>query len=219
MRILYAEDDDDLGYALGLMLEKLGYKADHAREGREADLMLRTQSYDLLILDWGLPYLDGIEVLRRLRARAQTLPVILLTAKDEVEDRVRGLDAGADDYLAKPFAMSELAARVRALLRRGNAGSALLQHAHLCLDTAARTAQLAGQPLALTAREFVLLERLLLQVGKVVSKRELVDRFSDWDHELGDNAIEVAIFRLRRKLQGAGIVITTVRSLGYRMEA
>ncbi len=218
MRVLYAEDDDDLAFALGLMLDKLGYKADHARDGVSADQLLQVQNYDLLILDLGLPRLDGLEVLRRLRARGQQLAVLVLTARDGVEARVCGLDAGADDYLVKPFAMLELGARLRALLRRGTGGSAVLQHGSLHLDTAARSVHVAGEELALTRRELALLELLLQRVGKVVGKRELVERFSDWDNALGDNAIEVAIFRLRRKLQAAGIVISTVRSQGYRME-
>ncbi len=218
MRVLYAEDDDDLAFALGLMLDKLGYKADLARDGVTADQFLQVQNYDLLILDLGLPRLDGLEVLRRLRARGQQLAVLVLTARDGVEARVRGLDAGADDYLVKPFAMLELGARLRALLRRGTAGSVILQHGALSLDTAARRVLVGAEELALTRRELALLELLLQRVGKVVSKRELVERFSDWDNALGDNAIEVAIFRLRRKLQAAGIVISTVRSQGYRME-
>ncbi len=218
MRVLYAEDDDDLAFALGLMLDKLGYKADLARDGVMADQFLQVQNYDLLILDLGLPRLDGLEVLRRLRARGQQLAVLVLTARDGVEARVRGLDAGADDYLVKPFAMLELGARLRALLRRGTAGSVILQHGALSLDTAARRVLVGAEELALTRRELALLELLLQRVGKVVSKRELVERFSDWDNALGDNAIEVAIFRLRRKLQAAGIVISTVRSQGYRME-
>ncbi len=218
MRVLYAEDDDDLAFALGLMLDKLGYKADLARDGVTGDQFLQVQNYDLLILDLGLPRLDGLEVLRRLRARGQQLAVLVLTARDGVEARVRGLDAGADDYLVKPFAMLELGARLRALLRRGTAGSVILQHGALSLDTAARRVLVGAEELALTRRELALLELLLQRVGKVVSKRELVERFSDWDNALGDNAIEVAIFRLRRKLQAAGIVISTVRSQGYRME-
>lgn len=218
MRILLVEDDDDLAFGLKLALEKLGYKVDPAVDGVAADHMLLTQTFDLVILDVGLPRMDGLTVLRRLRHRRVAVPVLLLTARDGLVDRVAGLDAGADDYLVKPFALEELAARVRALLRRGTGASSLLVNGSLTVDTAARTACIGETPLTLTPREFVLLELFMQKLGKVLSKQDLIQRFSDWDNEIGENAVEVSVFRLRKKLSPYHIHISTIRAAGYRME-
>lgn len=218
MRILLVEDDEDLGFALQRALEKLHYVVDHVGDGAAADHMLLTQPYDLVVLDIGLPRLSGLDVLRRLRQRRNAVAVLALTARDSVEDRVAGLDAGADDYLVKPFAMTELLARVRALLRRGTGNSSVLSCGRLRVDTAARSASIDNNPLPLTPREFALTEILVRHAGKLVPKADLVQRFSDWDNEIGSNAIEVSIFRLRRKLTPCGVGIRTVRGIGYVME-
>lgn len=219
MRILFAEDDEDLGFGIRLALEKLNYRIDHVRDGMAAEHLLLVQPYDLVILDIGLPKMSGLEVLRRLRQQKSGVAVIVLTARDSIEDKVAGLDAGADDYLVKPFAMDELAARVRALLRRGSGASSVLSHGQLRVDTATRAATVADQPLKLAPREFILLELFVQHVGKLLQKNDLVQRFSDWDNELGSNAIEVSVFRLRKKLEPYGIEIKTIRGAGYLLEA
>lgn len=219
MRILLAEEDAVLADGLTRCLRQSGYALDCARSGSEADAALVAGEYDLVILDLGLPKLNGLEVLRRLCTRGSKVPVLILTALDAVSDRVRGLDLGADDYLAKPFALTELEARVRALTRRGLAGaSSLLRHGDLILDQVGRVAELAGKPLDLSAREMGLLEILLQRAGRMVSKEQLVDHMCEWGEEVSNNAIEVYIHRLRRKLDGGGVRIVTVRGLGYTLD-
>jgi two-component system OmpR family response regulator len=181
--------------------------------------VLLAQNYDLVILDLGLPKLDGFEVLRRLRHRGSKVPVLVLTARDGLDDRVRGLDLGADDYLTKPFDLPELEARVRALIRRGQSGGAsVLTHGALQLDTAGRRATLNGASLDLSARELGVLEVLMHRSGRVVNKEQLAEQLYGWDEEVGANAIEVYVHRLRRKLEPAGVVIRTIRGLGYLLE-
>lgn len=219
MRVLLAEDDTVLADGLCRSLRKGGYAVDWACSGSDADSALVAQSYDLLILDLGLPKISGMEVLRRLRARQSALPVLILTAADSVEQRVRGLDLGADDFMAKPFALSELEARVRALVRRSmGVGSTLLRVGPLVYDQVGRTASLGGQSLDLSAREIGLLEVLLQRIGRLVSKEQIVDHLCEWGDEVSHNAIEVYMHRLRRKLEGGGIRIATVRGLGYCLE-
>jgi two-component system OmpR family response regulator len=219
MRVLLAEDDSVLADGLCRSLRKAGYAVDWVSTGSEADAALAAQPYDLLILDLGLPKLPGLDVLRRLRGRESCLPVLILTAADSVEQRVRGLDLGADDFMAKPFALSELEARVRALVRRANgAGSNLVRLGDLVFDQSGRTATLHGQSLELSARETGLLEVLLSRVGRLVSKEQIVDHLCEWGDEVSHNAIEVYMHRLRKKLEGAGIRIATVRGLGYCLE-
>jgi two-component system OmpR family response regulator len=192
---------------------------DWVKNGAEADSALAANQFDLLILDLGLPKKSGLDVLRRLRASDSRLPVLILTALDGVSDRVRGLDAGADDYLAKPFDLAELEARVRALTRRGMAGSpTLLQHGALKYDQVGRTASLNGQPLELSAREVSLLEVFLQRAGRLVSKDQLVSHLCEWGEEVSPNAIEVYVHRLRKKLEPGGVRIVTVRGLGYSLE-
>jgi two-component system OmpR family response regulator len=192
---------------------------DRAADGGEADHVLTAQNYDLVILDIGLPKLDGYEVLRRLRRRGSKTPVLFLTARDGLDDRVRGLDLGGDDYLAKPFDLPELEARVRALIRRGQSGGgSLLVHGALTLDTAGRRAMLNGERLELSARELGVLEVLMLRSGRVVNKDQLAQQLYGWDEEVGANAIEVYVHRLRRKLEPAGVAIRTIRGLGYLLE-
>jgi two-component system OmpR family response regulator len=219
MRILIAEDDPVLADGLTRSLHQADYAVDCVGTGDQADHVLLAQNYDLVILDLGLPKLDGFEVLRRLRHRGSKVPVLVLTARDGLDERVRGLDLGADDYLTKPFDLPELEARVRALIRRGQSGGgSMLTHGTLQLDTAGRRATLNGAPLDLSARELGVLEVLMLRSGRVVNKEQLAEQLYGWDEEVGANAIEVYVHRLRRKLEPAGVVIRTIRGLGYLLE-
>ncbi|MCA3222741.1 MAG: response regulator transcription factor [Burkholderiales bacterium] len=219
MHILIAEDDPVLADGLSRSLRAAGYAVDIVTEGEQTDSALLAQSFDLLILDLGLPRLSGLEVLRRLRARGAKMPVLILTAADSVDSRVRGLDLGADDYMAKPFALSELEARVRALTRRAlGANQSVIRHGPLALDLAGRVASLNEQPLDLSARELGLLGILLQRAGRVVSKEQLVDHLCEWGEEVSNNAIEVYVHRLRKKLEAGDIRIATIRGLGYCLE-
>ncbi|MFT3735659.1 MAG: response regulator transcription factor [Rhodocyclaceae bacterium] len=218
MRILIAEDDELIADALSRALKRAGYAVDHAATGSEADAALASQTYDLLVLDLGLPRMSGLEVLQRLRARKLTCPVLILTARDAVQDRVSGLDAGADDYLTKPFALPELEARVRALTRRGTGQSRVVTFGALQYDQADRSVTVEGHALDLSAREAGVLEVLLLRAGRLVSKDHLVDHLCGWGEEVSLNAIEVYVHRLRKKLEHSGLKIATVRGLGYCLE-
>jgi two-component system, OmpR family, response regulator len=219
MRILVAEDDAILADGVTRSLRQSGYAVDWVKNGAEADSALDTHNFDLLILDIGLPKVSGLDVLKRLRARDSRVPVLILTALDGVNDRVRGLDAGADDYLAKPFDLSELEARVRALVRRGMAGGpTLLRHGPLSYDQVGRVARLGGEALDLSAREVSLLEIFLQRAGRLVSKDQLVSHLCEWGEEVSANAIEVYVHRLRKKLEPGGVRIVTVRGLGYSLE-
>jgi two-component system, OmpR family, response regulator len=219
MRILVAEDDAILADGVTRSLRQSGYAVDWVKNGAEADSALDTHNFDLLILDIGLPKVSGLDVLKRLRARDSRVPVLILTALDGVNDRVRGLDAGADDYLAKPFDLSELEARVRALVRRGMAGGpTLLRHGPLSYDQVGRVARLGGDALDLSAREVSLLEIFLQRAGRLVSKDQLVSHLCEWGEEVSANAIEVYVHRLRKKLEPGGVRIVTVRGLGYSLE-
>jgi two-component system OmpR family response regulator len=219
MRILIAEDDQVLADGLLRSLRASGAAVDHVASGSEAEAALLTSEFDLLILDLGLPRLHGLEVLRKLRARGSSLPVLILTAADAVEERVKGLDLGADDYMAKPFALSELEARVRALTRRGMAGSpTLVHHGALRYDQIGRVASVNGAPLDLSARELSLLEVFLQRAGRLVSKDQLVSHLCEWGEEVSPNAIEVYVHRLRKKLEPGGVRILTVRGIGYSLE-
>lgn len=219
MRILLVEDDVMLAEAITRALTQSAHAVDSARTGQEADRALATSQYDLVLLDVGLPQIDGFEVLRRLRARRSTVPVLMLTVNDAQEDLVTGLDLGADDYLTKPFRLSELEARVRALIRRShsNASSDLI-HGRLRLDMAGRRLYLDDQPMELSLRELAVIELLLLREGKVVTKQQIVDHLYGWEDVSSSNAVEVFIHRLRKKLDDSGVVITTVRGMGYLIE-
>jgi two-component system OmpR family response regulator len=220
MRILIAEDDSILANGLTHALRASGYAVDHVGDGAGADAALAAQSFDLLILDLGLPKMPGLEVLRRLRARHGRVPVLILTAQDGIEDRVKGLDLGADDYLTKPFELVELEARVRALVRRAsNGGQPLVECGGLVYDPQARAASAGGERLDLTARELRLLEIFATRAGRLVNKTQIVDHLCEWGEEVSENAVEVYVHRLRKKLEPARVRITTVRGLGYCLEA
>ena len=219
MRILIVEDDPSLASGLSRILEAEGYAVDVTSRGEDAVQAARQERFDMVILDVGLPGMDGFEVLRRLRNAEYRAPVLVLTARDTVNDRVHGLDLGADDYMAKPFAMPELTARVRALIRRSQAQiGPKIVHGPLTLDTVARRAYLQNEPLDLAAREWAVLEVLLGKVEKIVSKESIIQAVAGWDEELSPNAIEVYISRLRSKLERAGVKIRTVRGFGYMLE-
>jgi two-component system, OmpR family, response regulator len=220
MRILIAEDDQVLADGLLRTLRSSGAAVDHVTDGAQAESALLTHTeIDLLILDLGLPKMHGLEVLKRLRSRGSTLPVLILTAADSVDERVKGLDLGADDYMAKPFSLQELEARVRALTRRSVGGaSTLIKHGPLQYDQAGRVATIDGKMVDLSARELGLLEVLLVRSGRLVSKDQLVERLCEWGEEVSNNAIEVYIHRLRKKIEKGPIRIATVRGLGYCLE-
>jgi two-component system OmpR family response regulator len=219
MRILLVEDDGTLGSAVSRSLEKSGYAVDWAKDGQDADLALHGQVYEAIVLDLGLPRIDGFEVLRRLRARKNNVPVIILTARDALEDRVKGLDLGADDYLTKPFKLPELEARLRAQIRRSHTvTTSVVQFGPLSLDTKDRLVTANGEALALSPRELSVLETLLLRNGRVVSKESLVENLCNWNEDVGNNAIEVYVHRLRKKLEPYSINIRTVRGLGYLLD-
>ena len=214
MRLLLIEDDPMIGAGMQQALRGEGYTVDWVRDGVAAELAVADNPYELLLLDLGLPRRDGIALLQRLRADGNTLPVLVITARDAVADRVRGLDAGADDYLVKPFDLDELGARVRALLRRQRGAAApTITLGPLQVDPAAHTVTLHGTPIRLSAREFSLLCALLEQPGKPLSRAQLEERLYGWDEEVESNAVEVHIHALRRKL-GAEWV-RNLRGVGY----
>ena len=219
MKILLVEDDPILGEAVAMAARQAGFAVDWARDGVQADNALSGFTYDAMLLDLGLPRREGLEVLRNLRKHGFILPVMIMTARDTVEDRVRGLDAGADDYVLKPFSLDELLARLRALLRRSNGvADAQIRMGQLCFDSVKRQAHVGEALLALSAREIEVLEILLLHTGRVTTKESIADRLAGWDDGVGENAVEVYIHRLRRKLEGSGVGIRTLRGLGYVLE-
>lgn len=219
MRILIVEDDEVLSDSLIRAMAAAGYAADHVADGEQALAMLLDGCYDLAILDLNLPRMDGLMILRQVRAAKRSLPVIILTARDTVNDRVLGLDLGADDYLTKPFSLAELEARVRALLRRGQGGgAATLNCGSLEFDSVGRRVTVAGEQAELSARELAVLETLMFRLGKVVSKEQLIESLCAWGEEVTPNAIEVYVHRLRKKLEPGGVEIRTVRGLGYLMD-
>lgn len=219
MRILLIEDDILLADGLARSLRQSGYAVDWVRNGSEADRWLECQSYDAAILDLGLPGLEGAEVLRRLRARNQGTPVLVLSAREALDERVRLLNLGADDYLVKPAAFAELEARLRALVRRNSTlAEAELRIGSLRLDSAEKRAWLSDKPLDLTAREWAVLEYLAARPGRIASKERLMQSQYGWDEEITPNAIEKLVSRLRTKLDSAGVTIRTVRGLGYLLE-
>jgi two-component system response regulator QseB len=214
MRLLLVEDDAMIGQSVHKGLRRFGWSVDWVRDGRAAELALQSETYDGVLLDLGLPRKDGLEVLRAQRRKGNDVPILVITARDAIEDRVQGLDAGADDYLVKPFNMEELAARVRALVRR-RAGRAnpVIALGDLCLNPATREVTLAGKPLALSARELALLSALVDRPGAVLSRSQLEEKLYGWGEEVESNTVEVYIHMLRKKL-GADF-IKTIRGVGY----
>ncbi|MFN3436465.1 MAG: response regulator transcription factor [Acidovorax sp.] len=214
MRLLLVEDDPMIGEAVQDLLRAEHYAVDWARDGDAADTALRTQPYDLVLLDLGLPKRDGITVLRDLRTRKNRTPVLVATARDAVAQRIEGLDAGADDYVLKPYDLDELLARIRALLRRA-AGRAepVYEHKGVCINPATREATVQGVPVVLSAREWAVLEPLLARPGMVLSRQQLEDKLYGWGDEVSSNAVEVYIHGLRKKL-GAEVLLN-VRGVGY----
>jgi len=219
MRILVIEDDATLGHALQEFLSRQGYAVDWLQDGTCAIDTLAGQPYDLLLLDLNLPGKSGLDVLRDLRAASHSLPVLILTARDGVDDRVAGLDSGADDYVTKPFELAELAARVRALgRRRSGQVHSVIEAGPLQFDTVGREVRVRGERLNLSVRELSVLEVLMARAGRVVTKRQIVNSLSAWDADFSENAVEVYIYRLRRRLEGTGAGIQTVRGFGYLLD-
>ena len=219
MRLFIVEDDLVLADGLKNSLMQSGYAIDVANDGANADSILAYQVFDLVVLDLGLPKLSGFEVLKRLRSRGSKTPVLILTANDNTDDRVKGLDLGADDYLSKPFILAELEARGRALIRRGQAGgSAIMSVGGLQFDSTNRSASYNEINLNLSARELAVLEVLMLKAGKVASKEQMLEKLCNFDEDISDNALEVYLHRLRKKLEHTNTNIRTIRGLGYLLE-
>ncbi|MET0320619.1 MAG: response regulator transcription factor [Duganella sp.] len=219
MQILVVEDDSVLSDGLGRVLTAHGMTVQVVGDGLQADTLLqRPDGAQMVVLDIGLPGLDGFEVVRRLRARGSRVPVLLLTARDAIEDRVRGLEIGADDYLVKPFATAELVARLRALARRHDHPPTLLAMGDLTLDTTAKRVRVRDRVVELSVREWTVLEYLLQHGARVVSKQQIVDAIQPWGDDLTLNAVEVYVSRLRAKIADAGVAIRTIRGFGYMLE-
>ena len=219
MRLLLVEDDVMVASGMKLGLCDAGYTVDWVGSAERAEQALENDSFDLAIVDIGLPGLSGLDLTQRIRARGLSMPVLILTARDALQDRVQGLDLGADDYMLKPFELPELLARLRALLRRSQAAtSAVLSLGPLEMDTAMRRVHLAGQSLDLGPREWTVLEYLLMQAPKPAAKDKLLATLTGWDKEITPNAIEVYVSRLRSKLEPAGVALRSIRGFGYRLE-
>jgi len=216
LRLLLAEDDTMIGEAVRAGLRRQGFAVDWVRDGIAAEQALLAETYDACLIDLGLPRKAGLDVLRCLRERGSTLPVLVLTARDAITDRVDGLDAGADDYVVKPFDLAELAARIRAVTRRkGGRAQAVIEHGEVVLDPATREVRRNGETVALSPREFALLQALLEHPGRILSRAQLEERLYGWGEEIESNVVEVHVHTLRRKL-GADF-IRNVRGVGYRV--
>jgi two-component system response regulator QseB len=214
MRVLLVEDDGMIAQGLQTALRQAGFAVDLMRDGKTAAAALQASVFDVVLLDLGLPDRDGIDVLREVRKRGNATPVIILTARDEVRQRIAGLDAGADDYILKPFDLDEVMARMRSVLRRASGrGDSTIQHGELRLDLTSRTVERNGTKVSLSAHEYAVLEALLQRPGAVLSRSQLEDRLYGWDAEIGSNAVEVYIHGLRRKLGSESI--RTLRGVGY----
>ena len=219
MRVLVIEDDATLGRALQEFLTDQGHITDWLADGQRGHAALSNHVYDLVVLDLNLPGMNGLEILKSLRTLGQSIPVLVLTARDGLQDRVAGLDAGADDYLTKPFELAEFAARIRALARRQiGMTSSIIEFGCLSFDTAHRELRANGERLALSVRELSVLEMLIHRAGKVVTKQQIVQGLSALDADFSENAVEVYIYRLRKRLEGRGTSIQTVRGFGYLLE-
>ncbi|PNU06863.1 response regulator transcription factor [Novosphingobium guangzhouense] len=218
MRLLLVEDDADLRETIARALELAGHRTDALASGEEADAALRGGGYDLVVLDLGLPDIDGLDLLRRVRGRRDATPILILTARDAIDDRIAGLRAGADDYLVKPFALGELEARVEAIRRRLSGTVVRLANGPLEFDPETRQAFIDGRLLDLSLRETDVLEALISRVGEVLQKARLAQQMSNWDREVATNSVEVYVSRLRRKLAPHAVSIRTIHGLGYLME-
>lgn len=217
MRLLLVEDDRAVGQGIRVALGGEGYTLDWLQDGASALHALRSERFDLLLLDLGLPRMDGIDLLRQIRAEQQSLPVLILTARDGTPDRIAGLDAGADDYLVKPFDVDELKARIRALLRRSQGrAQPLLEHGQISLDPATQQVSFNGIEIAMTPMEYQLLHQLMIRPGKVVTRERLSSTLYGWQDKVESNTLEVLIHNLRKKLSAE--LIRTVRGVGYRIE-
>jgi len=218
MHVLLVEDDHVLADGIARILRGHAMTVEVVDNGEDADRALISRDVSVTVLDIGLPGMDGFEVVRRLRSRGSALPVLLLTARDDIQDRVRGLEMGADDYLVKPFAAPELVARLKALVRRSHPRSVHLQLGGLQLDPVARRATVDGHPIDLSAREWAVLEYLMQNSSRVVSKQQIIDAILPFGEEVTLNAVEVYVSRLRSKIDSAGISIKTIRGFGYLLE-
>jgi len=217
MRILLVEDDDSLGAAVAEALVLAGNATDWVKTAAHALHAIEIELFDLLILDLGLPDHDGFYVIRQVRSKKNSVPILVLTARDAIDSRIKGLDLGADDYLVKPVAMAELCARARALLRRANNSHPQIMIGKLALDVAGKQVCVAGKPIELSAREWSVLEYLAIHADKIISKEQLIQAITNWDQELSPNAIEAYVHRLRSKLANSHVDIRTVRGLGYML--
>jgi two-component system OmpR family response regulator len=218
MHVLLVEDDLVLADGIARILRGHGMVVDVVNNGDEADRALSSREASVVVLDIGLPGIDGFEVVRRVRARGSTMPVLLLTARDDVQDRVQGLEIGADDYLVKPFAAPELVARLKALVRRSSPRPVDLQIAGLQLDPLSRRATAGGQVVELSVREWAVLEYLMQQASRVVSKQQIIDAILPSGEEVTLNAVEVYVSRIRSKIASGGVTIKTIRGFGYLLE-
>ncbi len=221
MRLLLVEDDEPLATGLTASLRLGGYMVDWFACASDADGAVLVTEYDAIVLDLNLPDLDGLELLRQWRRRGLHTPVLILSARDDIEDRVEGLDVGADDYLTKPFDLLELEARLRVLIRRVQAGQSdnRIEIGPLLLDLQARRAWLSGQDMQLTLKEFMLLQALALKSGQVQTKDQLIQRLTDFDQDMSANALDILIHRLRKKLDGSALSVRTLRGFGYLLES
>ncbi len=217
MRVLLVEDDEDLGKGVKTGLTQYGYAVDWLRDGESASQALKMENFDMVVLDLGLPGMDGLKVLQNMRAKGSLVPVLILTAKETIDDRIKGLDAGADDYMSKPFDLDELCARLRALQRRSaERASSAIEYKNITIDPASHVATLDDLPLNLPRREFALLLKLLENQGRALSREQLSQSLYSWDEDVDSNALEVHIHNLRKKFGAA--LIRTIRGVGYMVE-
>jgi two-component system OmpR family response regulator len=218
MKLLLVEDDEFVSNALALALENSGYGVDCAPDGKTAEVIVNTEHHDVIILDLGLPGMDGLEFLRRMRKKQLTTPVLILTARDSHQERIEGLDAGANDYVTKPFHLGELEARIRALLRIGYNNASIIKIGSLQWDTTARILKRENEVVDLSPREFEVLEILLHNLGSLVTKQRMSSLLSNWEEPATYNAIDIIIHRLRKKLEPHGLKLRTIRGLGFIAE-
>lgn len=219
MKILLVEDDRLVADALARALQGSGYLVDCVGDGSHAETAVATEPYDVVILDLGLPEVDGLQFLRRIRSKKIGVPVLILTARDGYDERIEGLDCGANDYVTKPFHLGELEARIRALLRIGCKNSPDVKLGELTFDTVGRILRRGDEPLELSPREYAVLEILIHNLGALVTKQRIAALLSDWDVEVSHNAVDIVIHRLRKKLEPYGVKIQTIRGLGFLVEA